>query len=93
MIQGDSTRGGQASDDVELTLRALKKNKIANEVVVADDGAEALDYVFGTGQHAGRDVAQKAGPRAAGPETAEGGRIRGVAAAACGREDEAASRS
>ena len=45
-------------DDVELTIRALKKNKIANEVVVAADGAEALDYIFGTGKHAGRDVTQ-----------------------------------
>ena len=46
------------SDDVELTIRALKKNKIANDVVVAADGAEALDYIFGTGKHAGRDVTQ-----------------------------------
>ncbi len=43
-------------DDEVLTLRALKKNKIMNEVVVARDGAEALDYLFGTGQHAGRPV-------------------------------------
>jgi len=42
-------------DDVKLTLRALKKNNIANEVVVANDGVEALDYLFGTGLHAGRD--------------------------------------
>jgi two-component system response regulator len=35
-------------DDVTLTLRALKKNNIANEVVVARDGVEALDYFFGT---------------------------------------------
>jgi two-component system response regulator len=45
-------------DDVELTLRALRKNKIANEVVVAQDGAEALDYLFATGAHAGRDLSQ-----------------------------------
>jgi CheY-like chemotaxis protein len=43
-------------DDELLTLRALKKNNILNEVVVARDGAEALDYLFGTGEHAGRDV-------------------------------------
>ena len=42
-------------DDIALTLRALKKNNIANEVAVAHDGVEALDYLFGTGQHAGRD--------------------------------------
>jgi two-component system response regulator len=43
-------------DDEALTLRALKKNNITNEVVVARDGAEALDYLFGTGTYAGRDV-------------------------------------
>jgi two-component system response regulator len=45
-------------DDEALTLRALKKNHILNEVVVARDGVEALDYLFGTGPHAGRDVAE-----------------------------------
>jgi CheY-like chemotaxis protein len=45
------------SDDEALTLRALKKNNIHNEVVVARDGVEALDYLFGTGPHAGRDLA------------------------------------
>jgi two-component system, response regulator len=44
-------------DDVELTMRALKKNHIANDVVVARDGAEALDYLFARGTHAGRDAA------------------------------------
>jgi two-component system response regulator len=44
-------------DDVELTLRAFKQNNIFNKVVVARDGVEALDYLFGKGQHAGRDVA------------------------------------
>jgi len=43
-------------DDVKLTLRALKKSNILNEVVVAEDGVEALDYLFGTGNHAGRDT-------------------------------------
>jgi len=43
-------------DDEALTLRALKKNKIANSVVVAHDGVEAVDYLFGTGAHAGRDA-------------------------------------
>jgi two-component system, response regulator len=41
-------------DDEALTLRALKKNNITNEVVVARDGAEALDYLFGTGKQNGR---------------------------------------
>ena len=44
------------SDDEALTLRALKKNNIRNEVVVARDGAEALDYLFGTGAYANRDL-------------------------------------
>jgi two-component system response regulator len=43
-------------DDEALTLRALKKNNILNEVVVARDGVQALDYLFGTGSHAGRDT-------------------------------------
>ena len=44
------------ADDEILTLRALQINKIANDVVVARDGAEALDYLFGTGCYAGRDT-------------------------------------
>ncbi len=43
-------------DDVQLTLRALKKSNIMNEVVVAQDGVEALDYLFGTGKYTGRDT-------------------------------------
>jgi two-component system response regulator len=46
------------SSDEELTLRALKKNHIANAVVVARDGAEVLDYLFARGAYAGRDPAQ-----------------------------------
>lgn len=42
-------------DDVELTMLALKENKIMNEVVVAWDGVEALDYCFCSGKYAGRD--------------------------------------
>lgn len=43
-------------DDVELTLRSLKKHNILNEVLVTRDGAEALDYLFATGGYAGRDT-------------------------------------
>jgi two-component system response regulator len=43
-------------DDELLTLRALRKNAVTGEVVVARDGVEALDYLFGTGAHAGRDT-------------------------------------
>jgi len=44
--------------DEELTLRALKKANIVNRVVVARDGAEALDYLFARGAYAGRDSAE-----------------------------------
>jgi two-component system, response regulator len=43
-------------DDEALTLRALKKNNIQNEVVVARDGAEALEFLFGLGAYSGRDM-------------------------------------
>jgi two-component system response regulator len=43
-------------DDVELTLRAFKKSNLKNEITIARDGVEALDFLFGTGAHAGRDV-------------------------------------
>ena len=43
-------------DDEALTLRALKTNNLANKVVVARDGAEALDYLFATGAYLGRDA-------------------------------------
>jgi two-component system, response regulator len=43
-------------DDELLTIMALKENNIMNEVVVAHDGVEALDYMFCTGQYQGRDI-------------------------------------
>jgi two-component system, response regulator len=43
-------------DDELLTLRALTRNNIKNDVVVARNGADALDFLFGTGAHAGRDL-------------------------------------
>jgi two-component system response regulator len=46
-------------DDVKLTLHALKKCNIANKVVVTCDGVEALDYLFGAGAYAGRDVSDQ----------------------------------
>ena len=45
------------ADDEALTIRAFQKNNIRNDVIVAHDGVEALDYLFGTGAHAGRDLA------------------------------------
>ncbi len=42
--------------DVDLTKRALAMSRITNELVVAEDGQEALDYLFATGDHAGRDI-------------------------------------
>jgi two-component system response regulator len=43
------------ASDEKLTVLAFKKCGVSNEVVVVRDGADALDYVFGTGKHAGRD--------------------------------------
>lgn len=43
-------------DDEILTLRALRRANVGNDIVVARDGVEALDYLFGTGGHAGRDT-------------------------------------
>lgn len=45
-------------DDVKLTQRALRKSNILNELVVARDGVEALDYLFGTGHYAERNTRQ-----------------------------------
>jgi two-component system, response regulator len=45
------------ADDEELTVRALKKNNVTNDLVVARDGVEALDYIFGTGAYLGRNTA------------------------------------
>jgi two-component system response regulator len=43
-------------DDVELTLMAFSQSRITNPVIIARDGVEALEYLFGTGQYAGRDT-------------------------------------
>jgi len=48
-------------DDLEMTLRALRKAKLANNIQVARDGAEALDFIFAQGAHLGRKVEN--GPR------------------------------
>jgi CheY-like chemotaxis protein len=42
--------------DEELTLRALRKNNVGNQVIVTRDGAAALDFLFGRGAYAGRDT-------------------------------------
>lgn len=46
-------------NDVELTLKALKKQNLANKVHVVRDGAEALEFVFSTGAYAERDIGNK----------------------------------
>jgi two-component system response regulator len=43
------------ADDEALTMRAFRRNNIRNEIIVARDGAAALEYLFGTGAYAGRD--------------------------------------
>ncbi len=47
-----------SSDDVELMQMALREQNIKNEMVVARDGQEALDWLFGEGEHAGRDTSE-----------------------------------
>ena len=46
-------------DDEALTMRAFKKSHLANDIIVARDGVEAIDYVFGTGTYEGRDINDK----------------------------------
>ena len=46
-------------NDIELTLRALKKNNLANNIRVIKDGAEALEYFFAEGKYSGRDLTLK----------------------------------
>jgi two-component system response regulator len=43
-------------DDIELTLRAFKNNHISNKIIVAPNGVEAMDYLFGKGRYAERDI-------------------------------------
>ncbi len=47
------------ANDAELTLRALKKHNLGNEIYVAEDGADALDFMFGTGARAARRGGEK----------------------------------
>jgi two-component system, response regulator len=46
-------------DDVELTLRAFRKNNIANQTVVVNDGVAALDYLLCRGAHSGRNIKEQ----------------------------------
>lgn len=46
------------ADDEEFTLRALRRAKVTNPVVVVRDGSEAVDWLYGSGAHAGRDAAE-----------------------------------
>lgn len=46
-------------DDEVLTLRALRRHNLANEVIVARDGQQALDFLFGEGEYAGRDTSHQ----------------------------------
>ena len=66
------------ADDEALTMRAFRKNNIRNEIIVARDGAEALDYLFGTGAHEGRDTSRSSAGRPARPEASQGRRAGGA---------------
>lgn len=46
-------------NDAEMTIRALKKHNIANNLIHLKDGAIALDFLFGTGEYTGRDIRNK----------------------------------
>lgn len=46
-------------DDLELTLHALRENRLVNRIEVARDGQAALDYLYGNGEYAGRDLTEK----------------------------------
>ena len=54
--QADILLVEDSPDDVELTLRALKKNNVTNQIAVVQDGAEALEYLFATDRYAHRSV-------------------------------------
>lgn len=45
--------------DAEMTIRAIRKSKVANGIVHVSDGKEALDFLFGEGDFAGRDITRK----------------------------------
>ncbi len=76
-------------DDVELTLHAFQKNHMANDIVVAGDGAEGLDYLFGTGKYAGRHAEE---PPALILLDLQLPKIGGLAVLRTGREDERTKR-
>lgn len=46
-------------NDAEMTIRSLKKNNVTNKILHLKDGAMALDYIFGTGEFAGRNISTK----------------------------------
>jgi CheY-like chemotaxis protein len=48
-----------SADDAALALRALRKNNIGNDIIIARDGVEALDFLFGTGIYDGRDTSEQ----------------------------------